>query len=124
MEFWDFPHCCTADILVGFSGTSTALSTVHGVPPATTKDVVEHVVAYFSGRVTGAMLCATTNNEQKAVNKAFRLLGFDHTKWQSKLTHANTKVRFWWVSVEDVTPERIAEWRMLLSNMEETDNDI
>jgi len=99
MNIQAFPHCCTATILTGF-GESRVADSFYNVKPTKSqiKDFIKREIdrSIHSG---DAMITVATNNEQKTVNAVLRELGFKYSKWLSKTTHPETKVRLWWYEI-------------------------
>ena len=101
MRIRDFPHCCTAKIIVDFGESDVAEG---GAWPVTQEEIESYIlgkIERYSQPFYGyATLVATTNNEQKTANKVLLKLGFKHSTWMSKKAHKNTKVRLWWYPLE------------------------
>ena len=117
MRLSGFPACCTAMVLHDFSGSAVA-SNAHE-PATTTEALVEYILSSIRWDNSMAFVSATTNNEQTMINSGLELLGFESTPWLSKRAHSETRVKLWWLAIEDVTPELIEGWRVLLSNIQE-----
>lgn len=96
MEIKDFPHCCTARIVVNFGESDVA----EGGDQAIDEQELDQYLAdrEHTYRAFGmAMLVATTNDQQTTANKVFLRRGYKHSKWMSKSTHPETKVRLWYL---------------------------
>lgn len=95
MQTLEFPHCCTAKLIVDF-GESSIAEGGNGLYS------LEQIEEYLEKQLHSwynkslALFTVITNNEQKVANKALRNLGFNHSKWISKEIHPETKVRLWW----------------------------
>lgn len=100
MKNLDFPHCCTAKIIVDFGESAVAAG---GNRPVT----VDEITKYLQKTITSykgygyAMLVATTNTQQKSANKALANAGFEHTTWMKKTAHPETRVRLWWKQLNE-----------------------
>lgn len=99
MRCKEFPHCCTAHVIVDFGESIIAEGGNHPI----TKDVIKAYIK-MKARIYDhhAFLTATTNNEQKTANKALAELGFKHSKWMIKEQHPQTKVRLWFAHITDL----------------------
>lgn len=102
IQIRDFAGCCTAKVLCGLSGTATA---EYGSHRKASKDVIKKsltsIIELHKYEGAMAVLTVTTNNKQTTANQALRELGFKHSRWCSKKQHPNTKVRLWWLPVND-----------------------
>ena len=102
IQIRDFPGCCTAMVLCGLSGTATAeYGPVRKVEKETIKKHLSLLINAFKKEGRMGILTATTNNNQETANQALRELGFKHSRWCSKKQHPNTKVRLWWLPVNE-----------------------
>jgi len=96
MNIVDFPHCCTAHIMVDFGESYTAEGGAHSIKSS---EIIKKL-KFFCGMYNyHALFVATTNNQQKTANKTLLKLGFSHSRWLSKKQHPNTKVRLWYISI-------------------------
>lgn len=102
MDVYDFEGCCTAGIVVGFGQTNTAEYGRHAeytvteiIAELTREEVLHKDLGY------GILTC-TTNNEQKNANKALKIAGWKHSRWCSKGSHPETKIRLWFKPLVEV----------------------
>lgn len=99
MKILEFPHCCTAKILVDFGESTIA----EGGDREVTYDEVlsfvkEQMSAWYNKYL--AVFTAITNSEQSVANKVLTDLEFEHSDWMSKTQHQETKIRLWWKPVQ------------------------
>lgn len=101
MEIKSFPGCCTARIVIGLGNSPAADNFLsHTNTEEELKQELNQAIT--SARYIGdAVLVAITNDEQKKANKVLREMGWKHSKWMSKETHRNTKVRLWYYIMEE-----------------------
>jgi len=94
------PHCCTARIIVGFVESQVAEG---GNGKMDEEKLEKTILSYIKNQYLYgyAMLIAFTNNEQVTANKVFKRLKFKCSKWASKSNHKNTKIRLWYINLED-----------------------
>ena len=100
----NMPHCCTARIIVDFKESGTA----EGGNGIVNEEELEKQIKYFikESRLHGiAMLIAFTNNEQKTANKVLKRLKFKSSKFASKNVHSKTKIKLWYINLEDTLKE-------------------
>lgn len=88
-----FPGCCTARILSNLGGTGLS----GGRKKAWTQDETR---IWLQARIKDwrrhSCLVVMTNDQQKAVNKVLKELGFKHSDWMSKSQHPESKLKLWW----------------------------
>jgi hypothetical protein len=99
MQLLEFPHCCTAKLIVDFGESDVAEGGDREVTYGEVRNYVQGQVQSFYNRQL-AMIVATTNSQQTVANKVLEDLGFKHTKWMSKRQHPETRVRLWWKEIE------------------------
>lgn len=95
----DFPSCCTAMILSQFGESEVAEGGYEEQNFKRLKSYIEHNLKAIRSQGF-AMVCVTTNNEQKITNKVLLEIGFKHSAWMSKTNHPETKIRLWWYPLE------------------------
>lgn len=95
MKTLEFPHCCTAKLMVDFGESIYAEG---GDQEYSLKQVEKFIKGEFTNWYNNSLAFFTvvTNSDQKIANKALRNLKFKHSKWMSKTAHPETKVRLWW----------------------------
>lgn len=100
MKNLEFPHCCTASILVDFGESEVAEG---GAKIYSVKEIEGYIVAQLNSYYNAHMaaVVVTTNSEQTRANAALRNLKFEHSTWMSKKQHRETKVRLWWKQIEN-----------------------
>jgi hypothetical protein len=96
-----FPFCCTARILCNFGESITSEGGAIEVDAGSMEKEVQAHIEHYRGSI--ALLVATTNNQQKTAYKVLKKLGFKSTKWISKNTHGDTKVKMWWKPLGEET---------------------
>lgn len=103
MNIRQFTGCCTAKILTGLGGTITAEDEFRPKTRATVEDIKSFIGTHVNNlRVKGdAVITATTNNEQTVANQALEELGFQSSGWMSKAQHPETKLKLWWLPLEN-----------------------
>ena len=91
-----FPNCCTAEILFNFGETKTNGCDIGGseVCEESLEKLLRERINWAG--VTGNMLVAITNNQQKTMSKLFRKHGFRSSKWAAKQNHPETKIKLWY----------------------------
>jgi hypothetical protein len=102
MQITNFTNCCNAYILYNFGETELnqvendrAYGRQIDINVDVDKDMERqllHNIQYYGDK----LLTATTNNEQKTINKLLLKHNFKHTAWMSKRQHPETKLRLWW----------------------------
>ena len=100
MHLHDFHGCCTATILTGFGGTSTAEYGSYKQPNYS--ELRDEIVSQLNSTPSKfAVVTATTNDQQTIANKVLEDLGFKHSKWMTKTQHSETKLRLWFMPMMD-----------------------
>lgn len=109
VETLDFPHCCTAMLLVNFGESFAA----EGGPYRTDKkkmctQIVRALINQHDEG--GAVAVAMTNSEQATANELLAALGFRSSRWMGKKEHYDTTVKLWWFPIRrlKILPARIA----------------
>lgn len=92
----DFPHCCTAKIIYGFGGTTTA--DVNAYQIATKEELNLQIEAKerYAKTTGNAVVIITLNSAQKIGDKVLRSRGYKHSKWMSKSAHPKVKLRVYY----------------------------
>lgn len=97
MYIQDFPNCCTAKLIYDLGSNIT--------PNLYTK---EEIISYIrpkllSSKQNGmATIVVTTMSKQTNANAALKELGFKHSRWMSKKNHKDTRLRVWWLQLDEL----------------------
>jgi hypothetical protein len=100
----DFPYCCTMKVLAGFGQSMVAEG---GPVNRSEQEIRGFIEGEKAANANMAALVVTTNDEQTTVNKVLRELGFKGTKWMTKKQHSETKVKIWWLPLNEEVPKAL-----------------
>jgi Fe-S cluster assembly ATPase SufC len=103
MKIDSIASCCTAKILSYFQeAEGVGLEFQYpGQDIGTTKEALLNKM--LEQKLAGqAMFIAFTNDAQKDANKLLKEVGFKSTKWATKTQHANTRLKLWWYSLDQL----------------------
>lgn len=91
-----FPECCTAKVVAGFGETSTA--SINNRMQTTEEDLITQLrsIERYSRSTGNAVVVVTLNSDQKLGDKVLRSSGYKHSKWMSKTSHSNKKLRVYY----------------------------
>ncbi len=103
MKIDSIPSCCTAKIFSYFE-TAAAVGAEHQYPGVdighTKQDLLRELLNLKqSGQ---AMAIAFTNDKQVNANAMLKEVGFKSTKWATKTQHANTRLKLWWMALDQL----------------------
>lgn len=93
MKSQGFPGCCTATILYDFGGTKLSMGDRFGKTKTQIRGYLRKKINELKNY---HCLVIITNNQQDAANEVLEELGFQHSKWMSKVPHPESKIRLWW----------------------------
>ena len=104
MHIVDYPGCCTAKVITGFGGTSTAEYGYRPIGTLTQTEVEEALKSRCKQyKERGhAIITATTNDDQVVANKALEAQGWESSKWCTKGAHGNKKLKLWFKCLMDL----------------------
>ena len=96
-ELVEFPHCCTAKIMVDFGESFAAEGGYYKLSLEEMEVAIRAELVLLSSNI--GMVTVTTNDAQKTANTTLLKLGFEHSPWIYKNAHINTRIRLWWLDM-------------------------
>jgi len=110
MKYTDFPACCTASVVLGFSditgGAHLAGNRYGGTSiPQDLDQSNEDALRSFlrwQRREGHALVTAITNSDQVEAGRMLSKLGFRCSRALTKKHHPETTIRLWWFALDSL----------------------
>jgi hypothetical protein len=105
MKVDNVASCCTAVVLSSFRFDGDGVPAqgadynYPGMKVEETKEALLNEMLKLKNEGK-AMVTAFTNDKQVKANAFLKDIGFKSTKWATKTSHANTRLKLWWFALD------------------------